>query len=112
MNIASRTLAKSGAYLLGQAKKLARGLWKRSLRFSTARQAIDGYIVEGKRCGNVGSATVYDPALVHGQQPVSLLGPAETSGAVREYLHGRASTIYGGSNEIQRNIISKAELGL
>ena len=58
------------------------------------------------------SATVYDPALVHGQQPVSLLGPAETSGAVREYLHGRASTIYGGSNEIQRNIISKAELGL
>lgn len=61
MNIASRTLTKSGAYLLGQAKKLARGLWKRSLRFSTARQAIDGYIVEGKRCGNVGSATVYDP---------------------------------------------------
>lgn len=60
MNISSRTLTKSGAYLLGQAKKLARGLWKRSLRFSTARQVIDGYIVEGKRCGNVGSATVYD----------------------------------------------------
>lgn len=58
------------------------------------------------------SATVYDPALVHGQQATSLLGPPETAGAVREYLHGRASTIYGGSNEIQRNIISKAELGL
>lgn len=58
------------------------------------------------------SATVYDAQLVHQDQAVSLIGPAETSGAIREYLHGRASTIYGGSNEIQRNIISKAELGL
>lgn len=58
------------------------------------------------------SAIVYDPVQVHGQHAASHVGPASTSGAVREYLHGRASTIYGGSNEIQRNIISKAELGL
>jgi len=55
---------------------------------------------------------VYDPADVHRALPASPVGPAETAGAVREYLHGRAATIYGGSNEIQRNIIAKAELGL
>lgn len=58
------------------------------------------------------SAIVYDPADVNGERASSPVGPADTSGAIREYLHGRASTIYGGSNEIQRNIISKAELGL
>lgn len=58
------------------------------------------------------SAIAYDPADVNGDDAVSPAGPPDTSGAIREYLHGRASTIYGGSNEIQRNIISKAELGL
>lgn len=29
-----------------------------------------------------------------------------------KYLYGRASTIYGGSNEVQKNIIAKAVLGL
>jgi alkylation response protein AidB-like acyl-CoA dehydrogenase len=58
------------------------------------------------------AAIVYDPAQVHGDRPCSHVGPAEASGAVREYLHARAATIYGGSNEIQRNIIAKAELGL
>jgi len=32
--------------------------------------------------------------------------------ARRAYMYGRASTIYGGSNEIQKNIIAKAVLGL
>ena len=32
--------------------------------------------------------------------------------ARRRYMYGRASTIYGGSNEIQKNIIAKAVLGL
>jgi len=29
-----------------------------------------------------------------------------------EYMYGRAATVYGGSNEIQKNIIAKAILGL
>ena len=33
-------------------------------------------------------------------------------GMMREYLFGRAATIYGGSNEIQRNVIAKAALEL
>lgn len=32
--------------------------------------------------------------------------------ASAKYLYGRASTIYGGSNEVQKNIISKMVLGL
>jgi alkylation response protein AidB-like acyl-CoA dehydrogenase len=48
-------------------------------------------------------------ALMQGGEELGLHGAA---GSVREYLHGRATTIYGGSNEIQRNIIAKAVLGL
>jgi alkylation response protein AidB-like acyl-CoA dehydrogenase len=35
--------------------------------------------------------------------------PAEARG---KYMYGRAATIYGGSNEVQRNVIAKAVLGL
>ncbi|MCK9467862.1 MAG: acyl-CoA dehydrogenase family protein [Porticoccaceae bacterium] len=41
-----------------------------------------------------------------------LTGPSFAPGAISEYLHGRASTIYGGSSEIQRNILAKAVLEL
>jgi len=34
------------------------------------------------------------------------------SNARRAYMYGRAATIYGGSNEVQRNVIAKAVLGL
>jgi len=36
----------------------------------------------------------------------------EGSSARKEYMYGRAATIYGGSNEVQRNVIAKAVLGL
>lgn len=38
--------------------------------------------------------------------------PEGGSGAIAEYLYDRAATIYGGSSEIQRNIMAKAALGL
>ena len=52
------------------------------------------------------------------QQPEALLGPvsghihggAHAPGLVFEALHSRATSIYGGSNEIQRGIIAKALL--
>ena len=34
------------------------------------------------------------------------------SKARQDYMYGRAATIYGGSNEVQRNVIAKAVLGL
>ena len=36
--------------------------------------------------------------------------PEGSSGMLREYLYLRAATIYGGSNEIQRNILAKSVL--
>lgn len=45
-----------------------------------------------------------------GSEPAE--GPFEAPGILKDHLHGRAATIYGGSNEIQRNIIAKAVLGL
>ena len=38
--------------------------------------------------------------------------PFELNAAERLFLYTRADTIYGGSNEIQRNIIGERALGL
>ncbi|MDX1581417.1 MAG: acyl-CoA dehydrogenase family protein, partial [Alphaproteobacteria bacterium] len=40
------------------------------------------------------------------------VGPSEAYGAMQEHLYGRAATIYGGSNEIQRDVMAKALIGL
>jgi len=40
------------------------------------------------------------------------LGHSFGSEARQAYMYGRAATVYGGSNEIQRNVIAKAVLGL
>lgn len=42
----------------------------------------------------------------------AMLGHAFGSSARQAYMYGRAATIYGGSNEVQKNIIAKAVLGL
>jgi alkylation response protein AidB-like acyl-CoA dehydrogenase len=47
-------------------------------------------------------ASVTEPAMV----------PDGASGMLREFFYQRATTIYGGSNEIQRNILAKAVLDL
>ena len=43
---------------------------------------------------------------------VEAIGPEVALTAVARYFNGRAASIYGGSNEIQRNIIAKIVLGL
>jgi len=44
--------------------------------------------------------------------PADVIGHEFGSAARQSYMYGRAATIYGGSNEIQKNIIAKAVLGL
>ena len=53
----------------------------------------------------------FDPAALHsaGAPP---LGPDDAGGIVKDHFYNRAATIFGGSSEIQRNIIAKAVLGL
>ena len=41
-----------------------------------------------------------------------LIGPDHALTPMPRYLNFRASTIYGGSNEVQRNIMAKMVLGL
>ena len=40
------------------------------------------------------------------------IGPQHSLDLAGDYFNGRKTSIYGGSNEIQRNIISKMVLGL
>ncbi|MRV71657.1 acyl-CoA dehydrogenase [Duganella sp. FT92W] len=53
----------------------------------------------------------YDPAALHsaGLPP---LGPDDAGGIIKDHFYNRAATVFGGSSEIQRNIIAKAVLGL
>jgi hypothetical protein len=39
-------------------------------------------------------------------------GPADAGGIVKDHLYNRAATLFGGSSEIQRNIVAKTVLGL
>lgn len=43
---------------------------------------------------------------------VPVIGPADMVTGMARYLNNRAGSIYGGSNEVQRNIMAKAVLGL
>ena len=56
-------------------------------------------------------AAYYQGVLPTGLDP-DVIGHKFGSEARREFLYGRASTLYGGSNEVQKNIISKFVLGL
>ena len=47
-----------------------------------------------------------------GEDPYEGIGPDYALGASANYFHMRKVSIYGGSNEIQRNIIAKMVLGL
>lgn len=76
--IATRLLSASGAWLVDRGKKLAQHLFKDNrtrsrrladsaagktpggARYTSKREVLDGYVVEAKRAGNVGSVTIFD----------------------------------------------------
>ncbi|UVW34092.1 acyl-CoA dehydrogenase family protein [SAR92 clade bacterium H455] len=49
---------------------------------------------------------------LQGDMSAEELGHDYAGEARGKYMYGRAATIYGGSNEVQRNVIAKAVLGL
>ena len=57
-------------------------------------------------------ALVYEPGARRGGANLPGIGPQYAASTALRYFNYRKSSIYGGSNEIQRNIIAKAVLGL
>jgi alkylation response protein AidB-like acyl-CoA dehydrogenase len=57
-------------------------------------------------------ALPFDPAYLEGDTVHSLAGDDDAAPLAAYYFNYRKTSIYGGSNEIQRNIISQMILGL
>jgi alkylation response protein AidB-like acyl-CoA dehydrogenase len=55
---------------------------------------------------------VYQSDALHAGWNGELIGPEESADIIYEHLYRRAATIYGGSSEVQKNIIAKGALGL
>jgi len=53
---------------------------------------------------------VHDPSLLHASQPGSDTAFVAASAMAHQYLYGRCWSIFGGTNEIQRNIIARSLL--
>ena len=57
-------------------------------------------------------ASVFQPQARGPSSNVEPVGPEHSLTAMARYLNNRAASIYGGSNEIQRDIIARLVLGL
>jgi alkylation response protein AidB-like acyl-CoA dehydrogenase len=55
---------------------------------------------------------VYQSDALHAGWNGDVLGPSSSADVIYEHLYRRAATIYGGSSEVQKNIIAKGALGL
>jgi acyl-CoA dehydrogenase len=73
-----------------------------------AMQRVDELAVEAAGL----YAAVDQPAARAPGSNVAPIGPEHSLTAMARYLNDRAASIYGGSNEIQRDIIARLVLGL
>jgi acyl-CoA dehydrogenase len=62
--------------------------------------------------GDYGAVYYGDPNEDFSLRDRPMAGPEHAAGLVAELVYRRACTIYGGTAEIQRNIIAKAMFGL
>jgi acyl-CoA dehydrogenase len=77
------------------------------IKGSEMQQEIGALMMEA--LGSYGA--VYFPRYLATRAEHYPAGPDIAHGVAADYLYRRATTIYGGSNEIQRNIIAGAMLG-
>ncbi len=78
------------------------------IRGSELQQAIHDAITELLARGGLAFQTAGIGADISGYRH----GEPRLPGLLHEHLHSRAASIYGGSNEIQRGIIARTELGV
>ncbi len=78
------------------------------IRSSELQQRVTEEMV--RALGRIGIP--FDPANLSPGANLPAAWPAGATGMASEFMHLRAATIYGGSNEIQRGIIAKQGLGL
>jgi alkylation response protein AidB-like acyl-CoA dehydrogenase len=57
-------------------------------------------------------AAAFDPAFLDGERQTSITGDDDAAPLAAYYFNFRKTSIYGGSNEIQKNIIAQMILGL
>jgi len=57
-------------------------------------------------------AQPFDPSYLEGEVPQAVTGDNDAAPLAPYYFNYRKTSIYGGSNEIQRNIISQMILGV
>ena len=100
------TLRLLSAVMGGQSPGYEASILK--LRGSTILQAMSEFAVDVLSA----DALPYQPELMLDRINVADEELTGTMGIVTEFLFQRAPTIWGGSNEIQRNIIAKHALGL
>jgi alkylation response protein AidB-like acyl-CoA dehydrogenase len=55
---------------------------------------------------------VFQSEALHTGWNGEVIGPSSSADVIYEHLYRRAATIYGGSSEVQKNIIAKGALGL
>lgn len=77
------------------------------IRGSEIQQGLKQLLVES--LGMYGAP--YENDLMNLSPDYLAVGPEHRHGILAEHLYGRGATIFGGSNEIQRNIISRMLLG-
>ena len=78
------------------------------IRQTELRQQIDELVLDAVNYYGL----PYQPRIREYRNHESPVGSENAATAMPRYLNNRAATIYAGSNEIQRNILSKRTLGL